>query len=96
MARKSTPYVVGSRSVSGTGRDRRVSWSWTITPAPTAQPDWVWTGDRKRATRFIGRVVAQDFADRATAWMAANVYPGVVMHVVPATGGIPVGAPMLD
>lgn len=56
-------------------------------------PLYRFTGDRPQARRYVGRKQAIAAAAGVEAAMAANGYPGIVLDIVPARGGVPVGRP---
>lgn len=84
MATIRTPYIIGEQLSDG--------WIWIM----RAEPWFAWAGDRKHATRFTGRKAARAFAESCCRSMAANGYPDVILQLVPAAGGLPVGKPVKD
>jgi hypothetical protein len=94
MARKTTPYIIGEALAEKDRRGKpRTAWLW-IVDQPIYGSPWHWTSDRRNATRWTGQAAAQAFADTAMAGMKASGYD-VQLYLVPASGGIPVGAPTL-
>lgn len=86
MATKNTVYLIKVDRETYLIDPRYAAVLW-----PLQRHEYAFSGDRRRAQRFTGRVAAMTRAAELARQMAAKGYPGVLIQVVPATGGHPVG-----